>query len=136
VFRLRRPTSHDAAAAAIGGNVETARRILLSRCVSPADESDTSVDGLPESSQTAIAADLATIDPQAEILLDLGCPACGNTWLAVFDVASFLWTEIRSRARRFVQEVDVLARTYGWAEADILNMSDTRRGVYLQMAMS
>ena len=29
-----------------------------------------------------------------------------------------------------------LARAYGWNEADILAMSETRRGLYVQMAIS
>lgn len=136
VFQLRRPNSHDAAAAATAEDVEAAKRTLLARCVIPAHPSGTSIDALPEAAQTAIAAELAAIDAQAEVLLDLVCPGCGHTWQAVFDVVSFLWSEIRARARRIVQEIDVLARTYGWAEADILEMSEVRRGLYLRMAMS
>jgi hypothetical protein len=136
LFRLRCPDSHDAAAVAMSGTLEAARRTLLSRCVSPADASEMSIDALPEPVHTAIASELAAIDPQAEVLLDLCCPACGRAWQAVFDILPFLWTEIRARARRLLQEIDVLARTYGWAEADILGMSEARRGLYLQMAMS
>jgi hypothetical protein len=135
-FRLRGPDSRDAAAVAMSGSLEAARRMLLSRCVIHGDASDTSVDALPEPVQAAIAAELAAIDPQAEVLLDLGCPACGRAWQAILDIAAFLWAEIRARARRLLQEIDVLARTYGWTEAEILGLSDTRRGLYLQMAMS
>ena len=82
-------------------------------------------EALPASVRMAIAKELAVIDPQAEILLDLSCPTCGNQWQGLFDIVSFLWAEIRARARRLLQEVDTLARAYGWAETDILGMSET-----------
>jgi hypothetical protein len=136
LFHLRCPDSYDAAAAASSGSLEAAKRTLLARCLRQAGGSAASIEALPERVQIAIAAELAEIDPQAEVLLSLTCPGCGHTWQVVFEILSFLWTEIRARARRLLQEVDVLARTYGWAEADILGMSETRRGLYLQVAMT
>jgi hypothetical protein len=76
------------------------------------------------------------MDPCAETLVGLVCPACAHTWLGIFEIMTFLWTAIRARARRLLQEVDVLARVYGWGEADILAMSETRRGWYLQMVLA
>jgi hypothetical protein len=134
-FTLRCPDSRDAAAAAASESVDAARLALLVRCVVPRDDSLQAVDKLPAAVQTAMAAELAAMDPQAEILLDLVCPACGHTWLGVFEIVTFLWSEIRARARRLLQEVDALARAYGWREADVLRMSETRRGLYLQMAV-
>jgi hypothetical protein len=52
------------------------------------------------------------------------------------EIGQFLWTEIRARARRLLQEIDALARVYHWPEADILGMSDARRASYLEMALS
>jgi hypothetical protein len=46
---------------------------------------------------------------------------------------SFFWREIQSAARRIVLEVDALARSYGWSEAEILNMTPARRQLYLEM---
>jgi hypothetical protein len=134
-YTLRCPDSRDAAAAAASENVDAARLALLARCVVPRDDSLQAVDMLPAAVQTAMAAELAAMDPQAEMLLDLACPACGHTWLGVFEIVTFLWSEIRARARRLLQEVDALARAYGWREADVLQMSETRRGLYLQMAV-
>ena len=135
-FNLRPPDSHDAATAATSKNVEAATRALLDRCVTQANDSETGTEALPASVRMAIAKELAVIDPQAEILLDLSCPTCGNQWQGLFDIVSFLWAEIRARARRLLQEVDTLARAYGWAETDILGMSETRRRSYVQMAVS
>jgi hypothetical protein len=134
-FNLRCPNSLDAAAAASSENVEAAKRTLLSRCACGLGGANLNFDALPQSIQTAIAAELAAIDPQAEMLLDLACPSCGHTWQSVFDILPFLWTEIRARARRLLQEVDALARTYSWSQSDILGMSEARRALYVQLAV-
>ena len=135
-FALRCPDSRDAAAAAASENVEAAKRVLLARCAARTSISEPSLDTLPVSVQAAIAAELAAIDPQAEILLDFTCPACKHEWQSVFEIMTFLRTEMRARARRLLQEVDALARAYGWREADIFAMSEARRGLYVEMATS
>jgi hypothetical protein len=135
-FNLRCPDSRDAAAAAASGSVEAAKQLLLARCAvrstSPAESSD----ALPPATEAAIAAALAAADPRAELLMGLSCPACRCEWQGLFEIATFLWAEVRARARRLLQEVDAIARTYGWSEADILRMTDARRQLYLQMAVS
>ena len=65
--------------------------------------------------------------------LDLHCPECGHGWSSVFDAGEFLWTELRTAARRTLREVDAIARVYGWSEAEVLAMSDMRRSEYLAM---
>jgi hypothetical protein len=76
---------------------------------------------------------MAACDPQAEVLLDLNCPACGHGWQALFDVVAFFWAELAAQAKRLLREVHTLARAYGWREADILGMSARRRQFYLEM---
>jgi hypothetical protein len=44
-----------------------------------------------------------------------------------------LWLEITARSQRLILEVHQLARTYGWTEAEILNLSAARRALYLKM---
>ncbi|MDX2215561.1 MAG: hypothetical protein SFY66_20015 [Oculatellaceae cyanobacterium bins.114] len=88
---------------------------------------------LPESVVEAIATAMSQADPQADIQLALVCPACGHQWQALFDVVTFLWSEIHVWAKRVLQEVHRLALTYGWREADILAMSPQRRHLYLEM---
>src|SRR5262249_54730629 len=83
-LRLRCPDSRDAAIAANSKDAEEATRALLARCITPTDNSETSVDSLSESARIAAARELAAIDPQAEILLDLSCPACGHSWQGLF----------------------------------------------------
>jgi hypothetical protein len=137
-FDLKSPDSAAAAAAATSASVEAAIDNLLALCVSPGDTMSphATAGALTPSMRSAIAAELAALDPAAEIFLELSCPACAHRWPALFDIESLLWTEIRARARRLLQEVDALARVYHWNEAEIFRLSETRRGLYLEMARS
>ena len=134
--RYRLPNSADLAAIVHSAGVAEARDVLLQRCVLQArqNEAELPVADLPEPVIIALAADMESGDPQAEIQLDLVCPACQHPWLVIFDVLSYLWTEISAQARHFLQSVHVLARYYGWSEAEILAMSNRRRQFYLVMA--
>jgi hypothetical protein len=131
-FGLRCPDSADLAAMVSSTSVEAGEKVLLARCVDHGANSA----ALTPVRRAAIAAALSVLDPAAEILLDLSCPACGNSWQALFDINQVLWLEIRARARRLLQEVDALARVYHWGETEILGMSAARRGLYLEMALS
>jgi hypothetical protein len=137
VLRIRPLDSQDLAVAAATGELQAARRELLARCLISAQRGDARIapDELPEEVYTQVVAALAEHDPQADIRLTLRCAAteCGQTWQAVFDIASYFWTEVAARARRLFHEVDALARTYGWREADILAMSPVRRQQYLNL---
>jgi hypothetical protein len=135
-FELRCPDSVDAAACAASESVEAAIEHLLARCVSCADDSVAIGQLMTTARRAAISEELAALDPQAEVLVNLACPACKHDWQEVFDVITFIWMEIRARARRLLQEVDALARVYGWSETDILAMSAARRGLYLEMAVA
>lgn len=135
-WELRAPNSRDLAVVAVAPDLATARAALLARCVRPADET-AQAHGLAEDiPEVALAEDLATLDPLSEIVIDLTCQACGHAWQCLFDIATFLWREIRARARRHLQEIDLLARTYGWSEGEILRLGDHRRSLYVQMVMS
>lgn len=132
--RFRLPNSNDLAAAAHCPDVAAARSLLLERCLvqagdgAPASPAEVAPDAVPE-----IAASMARRDPQAEVLLDLDCPACNHRWQILFDIASFFYAEISAYAKRLLQEVHTLARRYGWREADILSMSAARRQFYMEL---
>jgi hypothetical protein len=127
--RFRLPDSRDLLA--LGGcvDVPSARALLLRRCVIGRD-----ADSLDADDVEAVVRAMAEADPQADVQLDLSCPACGQQWFAVFDIASFLWTEVNAWAHRTLQDVHRLAVAYGWREPDILALSPWRRQVYLEMA--
>jgi hypothetical protein len=129
--------SYDVAALAGCTDVALARRTLLARCMTriegPAGPVD--ADELPDELLADVAQAVGHADPQAEVLLDLCCPTCGNTWRAHFDIGRFLWAEVRAQAGRLLREVDTIARAYGWREADILRLPAARRAVYVDLAL-
>ena len=73
-------------------------------------------------------------DPQAEIELDMRCPACERSFTALFDAATFVTRELEDRAAHVLREVHALALTYHWSEAEILRMPAQRRARYLELA--
>ena len=134
-FRLefRLPDSLDLILAEKASSAAAAHQLLLGRCLTSATAKKRhyQANELPEKVLATMEAAMSEADPQANIQLDLSCPACRHTWLAAFDVAAFVWKEIHAWAQRILAEVHLLAKTYAWNEADILAMSPTRRRLYL-----
>lgn len=135
-FRL--PNSHDLAAIADCAEAPEARMRLLQRCLTFIEVADTRIspDDLPGALADIIGDRMAEADPQAAIELDLTCAECGHRWQALFDIESFLWSEINVWARRTLKEIHTLARAYGWSEREILNLSPWRRQFYLSLVGS
>jgi uncharacterized protein (UPF0212 family) len=134
--RFRVPTSSDLLALT-AGEYQDARAVLLERCLLEAhapDGTEVRAEDLPQAVTAAVAAAMAAADPQADVELALSCPACSHGWPALFDIASFLWKELHAWAKLMLGDVHELARAYGWAEADILALSPTRRQIYLELA--
>jgi hypothetical protein len=134
--RFRVPTSDDLLALSADERQEP-RAVLLARCLLEAHAPDGTAIGapdLPQAVTAAAAAAMAAADPQADIELALACPACGHGWPAVFDIAGFVWKELNAWAKLMLGDVHELACAYGWAEADILALSPTRRQIYLELA--
>jgi hypothetical protein len=134
--RFRLLTSHDLAEAAAVADPSRARRLLVERCVVSAQRRgrDVMVAALPDALVARLATRLAEGDPGAEMLFDLRCAGCGHGWQAVFDIATFFWSELLAHARRLLREVHQLATAYGWSEAEILSLGGRRRQAYLEMA--
>ena len=132
-FRL--PNSLDLAAISSYRDIAAARNQLVKRCVLQAcqDSHDVAAEALPEAVLAAIASQMIELDPQADVQLDLTCPACGHGWYVIFDIVAFCWSEVCAAAKRLLQEVHILALAYGWREADILSMGNIRRQFYLEM---
>lgn len=114
-----------------------AQHLLLQRCVLEATRAGEAVlaTELPAAVVVALAAQMVAYDPQAEVLLDLTCPACAHAWQALFDIVAFLWASIRRQARRLLNDVHRLARGYGWSEAEILALSNVRRQFYREQLL-
>jgi len=134
-LQLRPPNSHDLLALAAASDPATAEALLLARCISVGqDGAAEAPERLPETVRQAAVESLAAADPQADIVIDISCPACQHAWQAPFDIASYLWRELESWAMRVLREVHDLALAYGWGEADILALTPLRRHLYLEMA--
>lgn len=114
---------------------EVRRMVLMSHCLVAAEREGTAltIADLPGSLLAMLATQLAAADPQADVELELRCPACGHAWSAIFDIAGFLWRELDGWARRTLRDVHTLALAYGWSEDAILALSSGRRAAYLEM---
>lgn len=138
-FRL--PNSHDLneiAANFAGSNRDNARSALLERCAETMTKKGKacSFTALPEQLLAQAVQRIAEVDSQANIELALDCPACRQSWLSVFDIVSFLWQELEARAKQLLREIHLLASTYHWSEAEILQLSQPRRQLYLNMVLN
>jgi hypothetical protein len=133
VVAWRSPDSRDVAAAAAAGDASMAERVLLGRCVTAASGPSGDVGGtaLPPATREALARAMADADPLAEVLVDVTCPVCGESFVADLDIGAFVWAEVRADAQHLLREVDALARTYGWTEPEVLALDDGRRAAYL-----
>jgi hypothetical protein len=105
---------------------------LVEACVIRVDGSPV-VPGQLEPIRDRLSERLASLDPQAETLLDTTCPACDAPIAASLDAASFLAEELQRRSRYLFEEVHVLATAYHWSEREILGMTADRRRIYLDM---
>jgi hypothetical protein len=133
-FRL--PVSHDLTAIQDCGDVAVARLMLAERCIVHARRDGAAVrpGDLPDPVLDELAARMAVLDPGAEIDLSLLCPYCGHRWQVLFEIGTFLWTELAAQAKRLLREIAALARVFGWSEAEVLALSATRRQIYLELA--
>jgi hypothetical protein len=82
--------------------------------------------------RAALAAALAELDPNAECALSLTCPACGAGMTHYLDAMSLLARAVR-RGGGLFRQIDLLARTYGWSEDEILALPRARRLRYCAM---
>jgi endogenous inhibitor of DNA gyrase (YacG/DUF329 family) len=134
-IRFRLPNSHDLTRAISNPDYGADPRNILSACILTVHDGkqDLLPQDLPEKVWDAMEEEIEKEDPQADIRMQVECPVCSYQWDAHFDIASYLWTEIDNWARHITYEVYLLARTFGWAEKDILNMSPRRRQLYIDM---
>lgn len=133
--QFRVPDSRDLLALERCSDAAAARGALLERCVLAVYSGDQprEVRSLPPELQAELAQAMAQADPQADLQLAFRCPDCGHEWQPLFDIARFLWQELHAWALHMLREVDTLAASYHWAEADILSLSPRRRQAYLEL---
>ena len=134
ILGFRLPNSLDLSVASSAEDTDNARALLIERCLMAVNDQQKEVysESLSPTVLDALTAAMAEADPQSHIELALTCPVCGQDWQVVFDIASYLWSEIQTWALRVLREVHILASVYGWREADILALSPLRRQLYLE----
>ena len=127
---VRAPTTRDLLVAARGQ--DDAKEVLLSRCVTSvatgADLSRLTAEELTE--LDAAAEDLAG---SAVLTSTLTCHGCGEVSQIAYDVGMVLWDQIEITAPALLADVATLARAFGWGEAEVLALSETRRRAYLTL---
>jgi hypothetical protein len=134
-FRLPTAADLDAAAALARADPESGAAELRRRCVLRAEREGSPIAAgeLPAGAREAVEAAMAVRDPQAELELELRCPACRAEFSVVFDTAAFFLQELDERGERLLQEVHALAWHYHWSERDILRLPARRRARYLEL---
>lgn len=129
-LRFRLPDSRDLAGAAGCASAEEVRGLIIERCLLAGQGG-----GAPSAATAAaLSKAMAAVDPQADVSLSLCCATCRHVWSENLDILSFFWSEIEAAAARLLEEVDRLARAYGWSEAEILALSPHRRRHYLELS--
>lgn len=129
--RFRLPTSADLLAIEDLRDAAAAEKALLQCCrLEGAGAPGPLAAGVAEAAILA----MSRADPQAEVLLELACPACGHSSTALFDILAHLWCELDHWAGGMLRKVHALASRYGWSEDSILAMSGARRAAYLDLA--
>lgn len=131
----RLPNSLDLAKLDPALDGETNRQILLQGCVLAAQRAGAPVGAaeLPAELLETIALRLAEAGAEADVQLALSCPQCQHAWQAPLDIVSYFWSEIHAWALRLLQEVHLIASTYGWSEAAVVALSPRRRQAYLEL---
>ena len=131
-FRL--PDSTDVAAAGEPSVADPAAAVL-ERCVISTKGPPGTPDGvaLPATIGDLVVERMEALDPAADLSLELTCPACRHDWVAPLDPASLLLEDVERHAVRLLDDVDQLARAYGWREPDVLALSPVRRRRYLEL---
>jgi hypothetical protein len=120
-LRLRALTSSDLLAA-IELPEDAAEEFLLARCLSAHDQ--------PEALQ--VRQQFERLHALSELRCSLQCPQCSGSTSLEFDIAHFLWLEVRHAAHRLLADIHTLAYHYGWSERSIAQLSAARREAYLQ----
>ena len=136
-LRFRLPNSRDLAAVfadeAFPDDDESAKaqKLLRGCCLNATAETawNTAVYEEAEAGLDALGA-------KAGLQLQFQCESCRAQWETPLDICAWLWAEIDRRGRTLLDEVHVLASTYGWDEQRILAMSPARRSAYLQRCQS
>ncbi len=135
---FRVPNSEDLEVLAKCSTAEQAKMALANRCVIASryqNEAITS-EAVPIELMGHIQQEMTSIDPNAEILISLTCPECKHDWNLLFDIGTYVWTEITDYVGRLLGDIHLLARAYGWNEQEVMGLSSFRRRWYVEAVLA
>jgi hypothetical protein len=134
-YRLPRAADLAAVGRAGGGlSVAAAAEALARRCILASGAEAVAIpEGAAGAVEIALADRVPQADPQAVVMLDFACQACGAPGRAPFDIVTFLWRRLDAFVRGLLRDVHVLASQYGWTERDIVALPPWRRRHYLAL---
>lgn len=124
---LRRPTGDDLRAWRSG--LDPARNDALQSMLE-----SLRLRGAPRADDAAaVGQALAEHDPLVDFSVACTCPACGAAVEVAVDLEALALRRLRLRQRELLREVHAFALHYGWTEAQILALPESRRAAYLAM---
>ncbi len=138
-FRLPTVEDQEAAAKLPPKKQENASMVLLKRCITEIRKNGSIIPppiNLPDPLVESLSQQVAQLDPQAEIILNLTCPSCQHYFRTYFDIGDYFFKEIMAGSKQLFREIHVLALYYHWSEKEILNMTKPRRQIYLDLLMA
>jgi hypothetical protein len=135
-LELRLPTVADLVAAQRAGDVGEAAVLLAAACVTSCrrDGAVVSTDNIPANVLDDAQRRLERFDLASEPL-ELGCPDCATEWSAALDIPALVLAELEAEGQRLLGDIHVLARAYGWSEAEVVALPPARRRRYVEMVL-
>ena len=133
-FRVPNGADQEAVGAVAEQSVDAAAEFVMRRCIEqivPGVQENSGA--LPAVVLRELPSKMATLDPQAELLLDLKCPECAIEFVAPFDAADYICRELAMDEKGFYREVHALSWHYHWTEEAILGLSRRKRQIYLDL---
>lgn len=134
-FRLPSGADHEHAAPIAAADPDRGAAALRDACVvavTDCDAGEGSRAAVPDALEAMLEDALRRLDPGAEMILALDCPACAERVSCILDAAALLAGRLGPPGNILV-EVDRLARAYHWSEAAILALPTARRQRYLAL---
>lgn len=135
-FRLPTGADQEAVVPLARRDPAAASTRLLRRCVQEIRSHGAFInveEELPDAVTEAISQKMAELDPQAETLLRLICPICEYEFWVNFDIGDYFFKEFMLHSQTLYREVSMLALHYHWSERDILEMTRSKRRMYLEL---
>jgi hypothetical protein len=134
-FRLPNGGDQEAASAIAATDVDRAADLVLRRTVlsiTPIADAGDELEACLPALRAPLTDAFARLDPEAEIVLRVVCPDCGHETPADLDPFALFEGRVLN-GHDLYADVDRIARTYHWSEAEILALTIARRHHYLAL---